>query len=592
VAVKKIVMGVKREKRNLRILKRSLSSHRSILLHHAVLEHQNHTYVIMPYARLGDLWQFMNDGNPPGHPQTYDFAERFPKITSGNLAYAIIRQMVNLADALNWFHHEIKPEGSEHRLSCCHLDLKPDNILIDMYEGSLVGFWKISDFGLSVMNEQQKADPAVVQLGTVRDVVSQRSVNTMPKRKQGTYTAPEVKLGNIRREKIAGSRGDVWSFACILAELLAFSFGRSAEVERFFREREKGYKNDCFYTEKPQKPDALEVSHNTNLANFEVRKAVIDWLEDASRRATPQNWAGCWARTVKTLLDIDSSTRANSRELEILVRHIAEHVKDCLQGPLIHCTPSDERLRDLRQSTRHANVRNNIENPTLGHRVTRPLSPELPQAMAGVSIVVTDDKSRQPSDSLLRYPSEPVNPGRPVRPRTLSLPGRRIDSTQAGNSERGSAQIEAVWPFLPILTETGSPSPENQYLRRRSGEPRHGSLTEILPHDAHGILIHPKARREKTGSKLSKIKHNAQAVAVSSIKDGVLAAFLVKNEIYVHRIPFSAREWSQDEPIKLQESVQWKYVAIGGHYLAVWGCNTPGSMMVNSVIFLMKLLIF
>ena len=156
----------------------------------------------MPYAKLGDLWQFLNGGKDPGGDQYYDFPERFPRLTPENRALHLITQCWSIADALEWLHADITlPE--EGKVPCAHMDLKPNNILIDEDDGSYVGRWKISDFGLSVIDEKS-------HVVTVRDYVSQVSMNTRPKRVEGTYTAPEVKLAGGREENGVGLRSDVW----------------------------------------------------------------------------------------------------------------------------------------------------------------------------------------------------------------------------------------------------------------------------------------------------------------------------------------------------------------------------------------------
>ena len=191
-----------KEARNLRILKQSLRKSESVFGHYAVIKHGLNSYVLMPYAKLGDLWQFLHGGKNPGDEDYYDFPSRFPHLTPENRASELIAQCWSIADALVWLHGDITlPEKG--KVPCAHMDLKPSNILIDEDNKSHVGKWKISDFGLSVIYE--KSDVV-----TVRDYLSQLSMNTRPKRVEGTYTAPEVKLAGGRGEKGVGLRSDVW----------------------------------------------------------------------------------------------------------------------------------------------------------------------------------------------------------------------------------------------------------------------------------------------------------------------------------------------------------------------------------------------
>ena len=198
----KLDASFEKEAKNLKILKQSLRKSESVFRHYAVIKHGLNSYVLMPYAKLGDLWQFLNGGEDPGGDRYYDFPKRFPRLIPENRAEQLIIQCWSIADALVWLHGDITlPEKG--KVPCAHMDLKPNNILIDEDNRSCVGKWKISDFGLSVIDETS-------EFVTVRDYVSQVSMNTRPKRIEGTYTAPEVKLAGGRKEKGVGLRSDVW----------------------------------------------------------------------------------------------------------------------------------------------------------------------------------------------------------------------------------------------------------------------------------------------------------------------------------------------------------------------------------------------
>jgi serine/threonine protein kinase len=627
VAVKRIVVqeSFAKEANNLVILKQSLNYHHSVLSHYAVLRHGTlDSFVVMPFAKLGNLWQFLHNGKNPDLEQAYDFNQQFPKITRGNLAWPLIVQLRMLANALHWLHHGIQLLD-QHHTSLCHLDLKPDNILIEQDSTYVVGYWKISDFGLSAVNEQSK-------VATVRDYLSQASVNTRPKRVEGTYTAPEVKLGHTRREKIGGSRGDVWSFACIVSEVLAFALGGEEEVDNFFSLRlddSRRERNDYFYTETPAENLQADAAASLTIEDFQVRGAVTKYLDGIpARYPTPRNWAGCWARTVQTILDVNSQTRSSAREMEFLISHVKRHVENCLQGGIgiYTCKHPDERLATIRNDETAPSNPNppnpagpNIPptrlpppipfgsppppppppNPRLpppipfGFGSPPPPNPFLPAdftppeprnrgfstssaAAIAPGVIISEPQVEDPfaSADTVSVLSEPATLRRSP---SIDLPtpnsSQRSDSLGRYDGDEFTASSSS-FPLQNLFSPSSTfsfPPPGGQSVAYRS------SLDKILPKFANGILINPDVRRQIRGHVTEKGKHRGSAVALSGCYSKgtgavVVAALLSPkhNKVYIKLIRAHSLAVESLHEVALQDA-EWRSIALSGSYLACLG---------------------
>ncbi|KAL0252253.1 hypothetical protein SLS55_010695 [Diplodia seriata] len=157
----------------------------------------------------------------------------------------------DLSDALNWLHKGFGTKNSPDRFKCYHLDLKPDNILVfpssyaDLPDD--IWTWKIADFGGSVIKH----------MGNISNSESGLSASELRLR-TGIYQAPEIASAQYD----PGTAADIWSFGCILLEILAFAHGGPGGVKGLERVRNSNNKPH-FYAD----------------STFTLREDVRAWID-------------------------------------------------------------------------------------------------------------------------------------------------------------------------------------------------------------------------------------------------------------------------------------------------------------------------
>ena len=177
----------------------------------------------------------------------------FPLASDGNLAKlldnertenyksneGILAALAGLSSAICAIH-----EYSSENLRAigCHHDVKPSNILVN--ESDFI----LADFGLSRLKE------------------SYLSSATVPKNARGNYLAPECEDLEADCEKgIVHRSADIWSFGCIIAELLTYMIEGRNGVQKFEESRAfivRGLKLWRFHC-----------------GSGKPSKAVADWME-------------------------------------------------------------------------------------------------------------------------------------------------------------------------------------------------------------------------------------------------------------------------------------------------------------------------
>lgn len=170
------------------------------------LEHPNivQLYCSYTYRQRCNLIFAVADGG-----SLADFLNR-EQDTKGPEGSQLLLALTGLADAIDAMH-SFTSEALDLSLSGCHHDLAPRNVLI---HGET---FLLADFGLSTFRNAEEDS-----LTTFKEV-------------RGSYVAPECQTlrdGHVKTEKV-GRASDVWSFGCILAEVLTYMVLGPVGVEQF-----------------------------------------------------------------------------------------------------------------------------------------------------------------------------------------------------------------------------------------------------------------------------------------------------------------------------------------------------------------------
>jgi serine/threonine protein kinase len=124
------------------------------------------------------------------------------------------RALSELSSAIQKVHHYAS-EQLNLTLIGVHHDLKPQNIFVH------AGTFILADFGLSKFKQIDQSSKSLFEIG------------------EGHYLAPECEDYEDDFKKHTISRpSDIWSFGCILAEMLTYMFRGVAGVAEFKRSRE------------------------------------------------------------------------------------------------------------------------------------------------------------------------------------------------------------------------------------------------------------------------------------------------------------------------------------------------------------------
>ena len=242
--------------------------------HIAAIVHGNEFMIILPHADLYDLEIFLRGGYEP-NPNTdvqkriYDFDKKFPKLNeSMKLQRALVEEAHQLASALKWLHEDLRIFGSFKRY-LAHMDLKPANILLVSDDRSPAGKWMLSDFGISSFDKETNARAA--DTPSIRDVghrLTSWGFQDVTVRGHGPYQPPEVNLMGVDSRKC-----DVWSFGCILCEVLAFAIGKTEAVTDLRRKRYVGG-DDYFY--QTIGPRGKQI-HGIDDCNTKLKSEIVVW---------------------------------------------------------------------------------------------------------------------------------------------------------------------------------------------------------------------------------------------------------------------------------------------------------------------------
>lgn len=302
-----------------------------ITLHHTIIEQDSRYLIVLPIADLGNLHQFLH-AEPAVSSKTYElmpasFGERFQNLPSQGapLAGALAKECVAIADALKWLHEGFSSDDYAHSVNLAHMDLKPDNILVFNKGDNPVGWWKLADFGISVIKKVSKD-------GNVEN----QTMHTRARRPTSTYQAPEVERawGDSVGHFTVGRKSDVWSFGAIISEILTFTQKGPRGVARFRDLRCGTY--DSFYSESLSKSMHLGIYNHGR--NYQLRPEVIEWLKELRNCSrTERDYVTCWTSCIESLLVADPEARPDAERMYKNILHVSRHIDNVIQNISTSC---------------------------------------------------------------------------------------------------------------------------------------------------------------------------------------------------------------------------------------------------------------
>jgi serine/threonine protein kinase len=269
-----------KERDVLREIVRNAKKHSNIMKSLGSLEIGSTYSLFMPLADC-DLKQYM---------------ERYPTPPATSTQKAkIVQCAVGLAGAIVYLHEELESQVYE-KLSCFHMDLKPQNILVVINPATSEQQWKLSDFNMSRVKMKRKQTAEQLSLRrsiTFSDKVYE--INTLFKRRipdaanvsvtdytinrrgTGTYLAPETCIEGHPVQ----AESDTWSLGCVISVVFSYLFGGQEAVDAYSELRGKK-EIDRFFT-------FTSSSGPYKLRNAQVSEAVKKWHQDLRMKTKKRN---------------------------------------------------------------------------------------------------------------------------------------------------------------------------------------------------------------------------------------------------------------------------------------------------------------
>ncbi|KAF2027483.1 kinase-like protein [Setomelanomma holmii] len=235
-----------KERDVLREIVRNAKKHNNIMKSLGSLEIGTTYSIFMPLADC-DLKQYMElHPDAPATPQQ---------------KAQLVQSAVGLAGAIVYLHEELESPAYE-KLSCFHMDLKPQNILVVNDPVTGEQHWKLSDFNMSRVKMQRKPTDELLTLRRrstfsenpleINKLFKRRIPNvldasvteyTINRRGAGTYLSPEACIDGHRIQ----AESDTWSLGCVISVVFTYLYGGQPAVSEFGELRyKKGL--DRFFT--------------------------------------------------------------------------------------------------------------------------------------------------------------------------------------------------------------------------------------------------------------------------------------------------------------------------------------------------------
>ncbi|KAH7401701.1 kinase-like domain-containing protein [Pyrenochaeta sp. MPI-SDFR-AT-0127] len=202
----------------------------------------------------------------------------------------ILQCAVGLAGAIVHLHTALESDKFE-KLSCFHMDLKPQNILVFIDRETKEEQWKLSDFNMSRVKTKRKATDDHLRLHHRPDIhefdkVFRRASDfsdasltepTFNRRGTGTFLAPEACIDG---ESVL-AESDTWSLGCVISVVFTYLYGGATAVEEFTALRSRQGLDRFFAFSNANGPRKLR--------DAVLSDAVRKWFNELRRRTMQEN---------------------------------------------------------------------------------------------------------------------------------------------------------------------------------------------------------------------------------------------------------------------------------------------------------------
>ena len=503
--------------------------------HIAAIVHGPEFMIILPHANLHNLEFFLRGGYEP-HPGTddlkkiYDFDVEFRMLdTPVKLQRALVEEAHQLASALKWLHEDLKIFGSSNRY-LAHMDLKPANVLLVGDPESPAGKWMLSDFGVSSFDKATNA--RVRDTPSIHDVglrLTSRGFQDRISRGHGSFQPPEVELENVDSRKC-----DVWSFACVLCDILAFAIGKTDAVYKFRKSRCDA-SDDYFYkTTTPTETRITEI----NDSNTELKIQIVQWWKKLEDDISCPVWVTDYVKVLREALKPKPSDRSRIADIVNGLNELAPSITSQESGD--HA--SEPMTPSSRPQPNGLAFQRTLEAHERRPSITVSSEPSPTHSEKGYP----QDAATQGTEHSQTFASF-LSPEPPLHPQPSLHAGHRKDGSQSSpsiESQNDSATHALDTPERRAL----SPPDETSSGRRTAS-------ISILAFRERAKITLSLPKREKV---------KAVAIAPSALQ----VAILCKHSVHL----YSTTDGQElERHIALSPKVNWKKIRLASHYFAVYG---------------------
>jgi serine/threonine protein kinase len=522
----------RKERDNLLKLNSSLSDHDHIIKYLAIIivgepNEAKEFNILMPLATM-NLKVFLEQD--PSSAPSFEIKD-------------LLLQAAKIAHAIQWLHGGLYIK--DRIFICCHMDLTLVNFLVFLdgaNKDEPVGKWKIADFGISTLQEleteqrstlKRQSDSLTVESPAhTLALLTARTARMDAARPAGPFQAPEVSRGSN-----VGRASDIWSYGCILFQILARGVGPGTEtlrkldlLRRFEKDGKTDHPTDYFYRERG--------------AEKYLNPHVKDWLDKSLQNGSypERHFVQSCKKLISNMLQIDHTRRPKAYQVNSTLWKIIRGAEE-IQSPVLQ-PPSAASLPP---------------GPTVGQAV-RPL-PQISVTPAPPD-PPREESSNSPHDTDWRLTSATING---LNDFHWDLPSQNIED-----------------PLRPSL------SPPQQSA---SDQPtQFQTSNQIQPCATDPVFTNAEGRDNQTSPQLSATRTHSVAesiasfvsvesvnsdptpfASVSNVIQSLISAtgnmaFVTKKAIYVRGIRFDSRFYT----IRT-DNFEWERGSMAGDYVTAVG---------------------